>query len=240
MWSIFDDLYIKNEIDNLKPKVRSNKFGTNELPKFVFVCGQQVVNDDGSKKADKDLKENKRYYLMKELEKHKNKINGKDYNNIVCIISEDLYRIKSNIDLLTFEYLLAELSDEIIILVESDGTKWELGAFTQDEKTINKLLIVNDDQYAGKKSFINDGPIEKIKKQGDCKVIYVPYEFNEFKGCFEIKHHLEQIYKCDVNISPNKNEKKINIKGLIYELLNIIEIFQPLSKDELFYLYKDI
>lgn len=241
MWAIFDDKFILQEIEIIKKKIRENSFQTNELPKFIFICGKQLIDENGRLKSIEDLvsEQNKRYHLICELNKCKRKVgNCNEYNNIVCVIAEKLYETNSSIDLLTFEELLAELSDEIIIVVESQGTICELGAFALDKKLMKKLYVINDSNYENKDSFINAGPIRKIRNIDEEKATYIDYTFSEFKKDFRIKQHLKQLHDSNITIKPNIIETKIDLKNLIYELLNIIEIFQPLTKEELFHLYK--
>ena len=241
MWAIFDDKYILQEINNIKKKIRENSFQTNELPKFVFICGKQLIDENGALKSNEVLisEQNKRYHVICELNRCKRKVgNSNEYNNIVCVIAEKLYETNSNIDLLTYEELLAELSDEIIIVVESHGTICELGAFALDNKLMKKLYVINDSSFEKKDSFVNAGPIRKIRDIDEERAAYLDYNFSEFKKDFRLKQHLLQLHNSSITIKPNDNETKIDLKNLIYELLNIIEIFQPLQKEELFYLYK--
>ena len=62
---------------------------------------------------------------------------------IFIVLSEKLWEdsFDSNIDLLTFEEFLAEVSDAIILFVESPGSFCELGAFAYAEKLFSDKLI---------------------------------------------------------------------------------------------------
>ena len=76
--------------------------------------------------------------------------------------------------MLTFEEFLAEVSDVIVLFVESPGSFCELGAFSYAEKLFSdKLIIVIDEKYKGDKSFIITGPTAKAEKDG-AKIIYAP------------------------------------------------------------------
>lgn len=69
-------------------------------------------------------------------------------DDIFIVLSERLWEdsFDSNIDLLTFEEFLAEVSDAIILFVESPGSFCELGAFAYAEKLFSdKLIIVIDE-----------------------------------------------------------------------------------------------
>lgn len=241
MWSLFDNDCIKKEIEWLKEKTRKNTLQSREIPKFIFICGQQILNDAGNVKSDEELtrEKNKRYHIMRELMNSRLKIgNYNSYNNILCIISEQLYREGDIIDLLTFEELLAELSDEIILIMESFGTACELGAFSLDDNLMKKLFVINEEQHKDSKSFISNGPIRKVIDNDEFKVIFVAEDYNEFKSDFKLKTRIRELSEMEIPFKPNLDEESIDLKYLIYELLNIIEVFQPLTKDELFVLYK--
>ena len=144
---------MKSHLDN-----DTNKFIT--YPKFVFLCGAAYSENEYDKTnrgvIDKYLKSKS--------------------DDIFIVLSERLWEdsFDSNIDLLTFEEFLAEVSDAIILFVESPGSFCELGAFAYAEKLFSdKLIIVIDEKYNGDKSFIITGPTAKAKKDG-AKVIYAP------------------------------------------------------------------
>ena len=127
-------------------------------PKFVFLCGKAYENDmyDSSNRGVID-----RY------------IKGQT-DNIFIVLSEKLWEdsFDSNIDLLTFEDFLAEVSDCIILLVESPGSFCELGAFAYADKLFSdKLILVIDKNYENDKSFIITGPTAKALKDGS-SVVY--------------------------------------------------------------------
>ena len=50
-------------------------------------------------------------------------------------------------DLFTLENFLAENSDLIMIVCESPGSFTELGAFTSNEKTLRKLVVLIQKKY---------------------------------------------------------------------------------------------
>ena len=228
--TIFDSDIIDNVIKKLSNKVRMNKKTINDLPKFVFVCGKSIFDGNGNLKDSITLEEeeNKRNSI---IEKFNN-------SNVKCVISEKLYNNESVIDTLTFEELLAELSDDIIIIVESPGTFCELGAFTVKDKYIKKLFVINDREREHDKSFINEGPGSKLRQFNSERYIFVNYgNYEEFKINKDILNYIEFIKSKSVKFIPNHDEKKIDLKNLIYELLSIIEIFQPINKEELFKIY---
>ena len=71
----------------------------------------------------------------------------KQSEDIFIVLSERLWEesFNSNIDLLTFEEFLAEISDVIVLFCESPGSYCELGAFAYANKLFSdKLVIVID------------------------------------------------------------------------------------------------
>lgn len=237
MWYLLNDDILFKLIENkLKTKVRINQFSSKEFPKFIFICGENILDNCGNLLSSEELVNNKRCHIMDYL----NNYRLEDKRTIYCLISEKLTRDNDFIDLLTFEELLTELSDEIILLVESPGTICELGAFSFDENIMRKLFVINNDSHINTNSFINEGPIEKVRKYREDRVAFINYDFNQFKRDFRLKQHLSHICEMEITIKPNLQHKELILKNLIYELLNIIQIFHPLTIEELIGLYKNI
>lgn len=237
--SILSERITQDILKKLSPKIRKNKAKTTVCPKFVFICGEQIIDENGVVRNDEELtqSQNKRHHLITEFQKEHTRYEEKTFKSILCVISEKMYSNDEIVDTLTFEELLADLSDQIIIIVESPGTICELGAFTVKKEYINKLLIINNKAYENNKSFINEGPIKKMIDIKEDKVIWTSYEFNEFKEDFFVKSYIKEVIKRDLEFQPNKTEK-LDLKNLVYELFNIIEIFSPLNKKELLSIYK--
>ncbi len=223
---------IKGIIDKLSHLKRTNKFNSKSITKFVFICGEQIIKESGAVKSREELEKekNKRQFLIDRLSS----------NNVICIISEKIYNDGEKVDTLTFEEVLAELSDDILIIVESYGTVCELGAFTTNDKFFKKLIVINDRQYKDKKSFINEGPVRKLLSNNEDSYILAEYDYDSFKSNFQIKEYIQRIRDKNVTIIPNKNSNKLQLKVLIYEFLSIIEIFQPITKYEINYIYKKV
>ena len=219
-------------IDDLSHSIRKNKFESSEIPKFIFLCGKQIISQSGNVIDSQQLAQdgNKRQFLIDKLSS----------NNLICTISEKIYDSNSIVDTLTFEELLAELSQDIIIIVESPGTLCELGAFTVKHKFFEKLLVINDSKYKNEKSFINEGPVRKIIAYDEERYILVDDNYEMFKNNFELNNYIKNIKKRKICITPNNDSSKLDLRNLIYELLNIIELFEPITKKELFYIYKEV
>ncbi|MDS0527611.1 retron St85 family effector protein [Clostridium sp. SHJSY1] len=230
--SILYSKSIESIIDKLSYCKRKNKFVSCKIPKFVFICGKQIINESGDVIDSNQLNENKnkRQFLIDKLSSR----------TLICTISEKIYDSSSMVDTLTFEEILAELSEDIIIIIESPGTICELGAFTVNNKFFKKLIVINDVKYKDDKSFINEGPIRKIKMNDEERYILVNDEYDLFKSNLQVNESIKSIKEKEIIITPNNNYKKLDLKNLIYELLNIIELFEPITTHELFHIYKRI
>lgn len=239
MRDLLADDYMKTLMSELKNKKRKRKTEMHtlrEIPKFVFVCGEIILDDNGNLKDEKLLRENnnKRYLLIEELQKNK--------SFIFPIISEKLYKKDAKIllDLLSFEEILCKLSDDIILILESDGTKCELGAFAMKNELVSKMCVLNDHKYLDKSSFISDGPIRKIREIND-RTIFLNFEdMEQFLGNAVLQRYLEEIRGKAVTYRPNDNSNKIDVKYLIYELMGVLELFEPLTKYEIVSIYKEL
>lgn len=146
------------ELKNAHRK-RNLELTKEKLPKFVFLCGKDISIDDGGNRK-----------LISELY-------SKNRRDIISVYSERLFTIfdLNMVDLLSFEELLAELSDGIILFVESYGTACELGAFAMRDELLDKLLVINGREHIGKNTFINDGPIKKVQHRDMSRVIFCRY-----------------------------------------------------------------
>lgn len=239
---LLDSSAVLDVVNILKSKKREKRsFTSKEFPKFIFICGKDIFDSNGRQKSREELLEesNKRYNLKEKLEKERFKISGEEYFTNFCILSEVLYDHNELKDLLTFEGVLGEISDKIIVILESEGTFCELGAFTYSDMLMRKLIVINDDEYENVKSFIRLGPLRKIELVNESSIIYTSYESGNSMESFRIKKMVKEISDLGVTYKPNKKEKAIELKNFIYEIMNIIEIFQPIKKTEIQDLYKE-
>ncbi|GCD09180.1 retron St85 family effector protein [Clostridium tagluense] len=114
----------------------------------VFLCG-------GVSTDDKCIRDS----IRSKLEKHSVRVLYPE-DLFMDILSKD-----KSMDLLSLENFLADNSDIICVLPESVGSLVELGAFTNNEKTLEKLFVIMNKSYEKEKSFIMMGPIKYISNQ---------------------------------------------------------------------------
>lgn len=229
-------------INELKKEIRTRGIEDKGLPRFIFICGEQILDDSGKLISEETLESqnNVRYFIMKNFGKHiYTGEYGKESHPAQCVISEYLYSTDKAIDILTFEEVLAEISEYIIIITESPGTFCELGAFALHDSFVDKIIVINEDNPKFKSSFISLGPIKKIENQNEKNVILYSSKF-ALKSSLELNDMIKQIATKEVRFTPNLDSQAINLKNLIYELLNLTELFEPVTPYELEVLYKQI
>lgn len=240
MGKIWEDKKVIEIIKFLKDNKRTVQFQNKVVPKFVFVCGKQILDDDGNIFSDEQLRDNIRYYILNSLDKKiKNIDYGRKIKLVSGVVSEKLYQQDWAEDILSFEELLADISEYIVIVVESEGTYCELGAFVMNDDFMKKTIIINSDNPAYAKSFITRGPIKKVKDKNPERVI-LHNGISRIRTSTEFNEKLNELAAGSVPIKPNNNIEELSLKYLIYEFANIVELFQPLEEYEIQKIYKNI
>lgn len=227
-------IYSNEMIENMKLHLNKSENRFITYPKFVFLCGKAFQNYSRYKLTNRGIVEN---YLKSKSE------------GVFIVLSEKLWEdgFDKEIDLLTFEEFLAEVSDAIILFAESPGSYCELGAFSYADKLFSdKLIIVIDDKYKNNKSFIITGPTAKAQKNG-AQVVYAPFKSGDLLSSIDLINVLEDKSFEFSSKSAARNKRKPNVKhnsvlvnAFILELLNLIQITQPISRKDLLDLYKVI
>jgi hypothetical protein len=230
-----EDKVINEIIQLLKSKLRKATISSMNdrslsAPRFVFLCGKAFVEGQ----------ESIRDYTINILNKFEvENVYGTKNMSTLCIISERLYGQDLSEDIFSFEKMLAEISDKIIIVAESPGTFCELGAFVMDDNCRAKTIVINEDNEDFKKSFITNGPIKMLENESENKVI-LHNGLERLKDSLEYGDKIKEIAKENLTIYINNNPNEIRLKSLIYELTNIIELFQPLEPYDIEVLYKEL
>lgn len=225
-------IYTSELIENIKAHLDNETSHFITCPKFVFLCGKNIELQEYEK--------SNRGTIQKTL--------AAKSKNVFFVLSEKLWEddFDSNIDLLTFEDFLAEVSDSIILLVESPGSFCELGAFAYTGKLFNdKLIIIIDEKYKDDKSFIMSGPVAKAKKDG-AKIVFAPLE-GALLSSTELRNALSELVNqlssktASINKkTPNTENSKVLISVFVLEILELIKLLQPISRKKLIEIYKDV
>lgn len=225
-------IYSEKTLASIKSHLEKNESKFITYPKFIFLCGKAI--DGKYEKTNRGILQN---YLQKQSE------------DIFIVLSERLWEesFNSNIDLLTFEEFLAEISDAIVLFCESPGSYCELGAFAYANKLFSdKLVIVIDEQYKEAKSFIMTGPVAKAKQDG-ATIVYAQLGGKGLLASKELRDMVREKVKQFSSKTATLNRRKCNtvqdqilISSFIVELLECIKLLQPISKSDLVELYKII
>ena len=225
-------IYSEKTLASIKSHLEKNESKFITYPKFIFLCGKAI--DGQYEKTNRGILQN---YLQKQSE------------DIFIVLSERLWEesFNSNIDLLTFEEFLAEISDAIVLFCESPGSYCELGAFAYANKLFSdKLVIVIDEQYKEAKSFIMTGPVAKAKQDG-ATIVYAQLGGKCLLASKKLRDMVREKVKQFSSKTATLNRRKCNtvqdqilISSFIVELLECIKLLQPISKSDLVELYKII
>lgn len=213
------DLYPYKLLDELKRYLSDKDYRNHsKLPKFIFLCGKDILSD-----WDKSNRK------LIEVFFHKQR------NDIFCIYAENLFDAVMNLDLLTFEEYLAELSDGIVLFIESFGTACELGAFSVKDSLMSKMLVFCDSQYRNSKSFINEGPLKKIVAKHSNNVVYVGLDavFSNEQVYDKLKFFVR-----NKTYIINRDEKRLQLNSFVLEILELITILGPIESKDLLFIYK--
>ena len=138
-------------------------------------------------------------------------------------------------NLMDFESDLASICSLVAIVVESEGSIAELGAFSQLADLRKKLVVVVAEELSQAKSFINLGILRYIKEEHETSVKIYPWKI---KYPTEISPEIVNDVVEDIQIELDglKKSQNFNLKNdvhlmtLIYEL---IKIFVALKESEL-------
>lgn len=132
-------------------------------------------------------------------------------------------------DLLSYEQFLANNSHVIVIICESAGSLVELGAFTNNEYTVDKVIAAVDKNLAKHKSFIMLGPIKYLKKRNKLNVI--EYGQDEVDFAKRLSRNIREKNK----LSSNKNSMidLTTIVGMHYFIQLLLYFFKSLNSQEL-------
>lgn len=149
--------HIKEAVEDIYIKIYKGFYEENLI---IFLCG------GASHKQRKSLRDKLKPLLEK---------NRKYKMPISVFYPEDLLiealNKSKNDDLLSYERFLADNSHIIVIICESPGALVELGAFVNNEYTVNKVIAAVDKRHVKEKSFIMLGPIKYLKKIGNNNVV---------------------------------------------------------------------
>ena len=132
-------------------------------------------------------------------------------------------------DLLSYEQFLANNSHVIVIICESAGSLVELGAFTNNKYTVDKVIAAADKNLTKHKSFIMLGPIKYLKKRNKLNVVEYGQDAKDFAK------RLSRDIREKNKVSGNKNSMidLTTIVGMHYFIQLVLYIFKSLNSKKL-------
>ena len=98
-------------------------------------------------------------------------------------------------------------------------------------------MVINEDNADYENSFITKGPIKKLESLNESSIIR-HNGLERIKNSHEYNFKVQEIAKAPLTIAINDNAGSVELKSLIYELANIVELFQPVEYFEIETLYK--
>lgn len=138
-------------------------------PNKIFLCGGRTANSGPYLSA--------RDYFYRHLKSKAKEIAKRV--TLAEVINDWFFRSTAFPDLLELENYLADLADITVLFVESPGSIAELGAFAASDVLRPKTLAVLNKHYDLTKTFIAEGPVQKIKNEDSDLIHY--YEWDPFK-----------------------------------------------------------
>lgn len=186
----------------------------------VFLCGA------ASNKKHKSLRDKVRVLLENEKKTFWHRPFKIFYPEDLLI--EILNKTKEA-DLLSYEQFLANNSHMIVIICESAGSLVELGAFTNNEYTVDKVIAAIDKNLAKYKSFIMLGPVKYLKKRNKLNVI--EYGKDEVDFARRLSKDIREKSKLSNNKSSMIN--LTTIVGMHYFIQLILYFWKSLNSKEL-------
>jgi len=138
---------------------------------------------------------------------------------------------------LQMEDKLGQLSDAVIILVESPGTFAELGAFSLSSELRKKLLPIINKQFESELSFINSGPIRWVNQDSSFK----PALYADFREILTVAPQIDDRLKS----IPRPQFKNISDiasrpKYLLFLLLDLLSVITPAPEKHIDYYLRQI
>lgn len=188
---------------------------------IVFLCG------GASTKQKRSLRDKVRILLENEKKKYYRQLPIKVFYPEDLLI--DVLNKTKDADLLSYEQFLANNSHIITIICESAGSLVELGAFTNNEYTVNKVIAAVDQKRSKDKSFIMLGPIKFLKKKNKLNVVEYS-AMNEDKFAHDLLKSIREKYSKE---SGNKKIRLNTIVGMHYFIQLLLYYFKQIDSKRL-------
>ena len=193
--------------------------GLREQYIIVFLCG-------GASKQDQiSLRDRVRVLLENEKGFYWNKPFKVFYPEELFI---ELLNKTRDADMLSYERFLADNAHSIVIICESPGSLVELGAFANNDYTVDKVVAAVEKKHSKNKSFVMLGPIKYLRKRNKLSVI--EYGSNDVEFTKKLAKNIHEMNR--ISISHGKINLT-NIVGMHYFILLLLYFFKNMSSKEI-------
>lgn len=149
----------------------------------------------------------------------------------------DMLNRDKKADLLEYENLLASNSDIVCIICESMGSAVELGAFIQNEKLEQKLIVCVNQKYARDKSFIMMGPVKHLQKKNKSSILVYKENEPELLGK-ELSDKFRRLQRLSKR--GNKSLSFNNLSAYIAFIPIIAYFYKAVKRKELYKSLKEL
>lgn len=139
-------------------------------------------------------------------------------------------------NLLDLEDLLARSVDCIMIVLESEGTIAELGAFVNHKDVSKKLIVLVDKKYEKSKGFIKKGLVDYVKRKNITSVIY--HSFEDLESDILIKKLSDSI--LDLSFDNRRKKSLDNPISAQNYILILLYLFSNLHRRAIFFIFNNI
>lgn len=231
------------QLDNFRIAVeRKEIWRPTDDVQFVFLCGANIDSSTPSKRRQNLLD-----------------FSSRNLPYAKFFLAESIFKVLeaegNKVNLLDIENDLSAFSDFVIVVLESESSFCELGAFATHKELREKMIVINDLEHKKSTSFINLGPIKAINEiSGGTHVLYYKMEISgklTGDGIGDVFHKLHALIHKEPakkrsraqKYDPNENLSKDSLRfvhDLIYlsgpvsfpELSRIIKVIFSSSKEK--------
>ncbi len=211
---------MNNEIKSIIDEIYKDVFcGFREQYIIVFLCG------GASKQNQISLRDRVRVLLENEKRFSWNKPFKVFYPEELLI---ELLNKTKDADMLSYERFLADNSHSIVIICESPGALVELGAFANNDYTVDKVVAAVEKRHSKSKSFVMLGPIKYLRKRNKLSVI--EYGSNDQEFAKKLARNVREMNKNSVNYGKID---LTNIVGMHYFIQLLLYFFKNMSSKEI-------
>lgn len=141
----------------------------------------------------------------------------------------------TNGNALEMEENLANISDAVVIVVESAGTFTELGAFSLNSHLRKKLIPIFKGEHKADSSFINSGPVKWINNESDFSPVIWGNFDSILDSALELDMRLNKIKSLDSSVPIKLAHSP---KHLLLFLCDLIAVFSPCKLSHIKQYYK--